>query len=291
VLDPDGCGVPDRPDSSTPELRYRVTVVDPQDRASRANTGNLAESQTPGPVQGLTALPGDALATVLWDRKDLLWESETEEVTYLVDRASYTSDPDDEPDVADCDGLTYNNQRIVEQPAANQDTVSTIISGLLNGTDDLDTYYCFRVQANRPDVGPGPAVVTVADPEEDLGGVIGLRRPANGSAVDRGQVETIEFEIQTPQGVTPDEVLLEFCADYDRDARVCLDDGPGSEGFQLIDVVDNPRVGTNTYRWSVPENATTDQADGETGAVRATLSTAGGEADSALVTGILFRTV
>jgi putative cell wall-binding protein len=288
---PQGCVTDSNTPNTGPSLRYRVTVVEPEGRATRVNTGNLEQSRAPGPVEGLAAVPGSTTATLSWDRKDSLTVDR-----YVVARLETDAPANGQSDPATCPTTGYDAADVprfeVPQPAASQGTVTTTVTSLDNGTADDDIQYCFRVQAVRTLNGSalaGPGRIAAANPQAGLGGTIALRRPAANSALVRGQQETVTYEIAVPAGTTPQQVDLQYCADFVTSTSTCRSTG----GFTTIPVgqlTTTPPVaiGSNSVGWRVPMDSTTAQGDGQTGAFRAVLTTSTG-GSTALVSGIFFR--
>lgn len=265
------------------ELRYRVIVVDPDDNAFRTNTGDLDKSQAPGPVTGLVAVPGDASLTARWDRKD----------NHFVDQYRVAYLADDGESVADCPTSGYPTSgtatRIVDQPdAVASGQQPPVTAPPFTGLDNTDTLYCVQVVPLRLDPAlAGPGVRAAADPEDGLGGVITIAAPGNNTAVDRGQQETITYEIDLPTGVTASEVSFSFCVDYD-DADDTCDSSLTPVPQSALDRTPPTTEGRHSVRWRVPADSSTQQGDEEFGALLVSMQTNQG-ADGDIVVGLIFR--
>ena len=225
-------------------------------------------------------MPGDASLTARWDRKDNLYVTQY--------RAAYVAVEDGET-VADCPTSPYPTSgtatRTVDQTAANS---STKPSASFSGLDNTDTLYCVQVVALRTDPSmAGPGVRAAADPEDGLGGVITIATPGNNTALDRGQQETITYEIDLPTGVTASEVSFSFCVDYD-DADDTCDSTLTPVPQSALDRTPPTTEGRHSVRWRVPADSSTQQGDEEFGALLVTMQTNQG-ADGDIVVGLIFR--
>ena len=282
-------------DAASDEMRLRVTIDDGT-TGNRQNTGDLDMSRTPPPVENLAVIGGAGAVTLEWDRMAAGADAIP---SYTITRLQVRIQDDDEDAGSEtCTTAlgSYTEVASPTQPAASQDTVS-YNDPVDEGDGFSDFLYCYRVVANRGDGdgGSSAAQTGAGNPIEAPGVGVAIQDPANNGSLGRGDTEVIKYKLDIPDGATVDSVELWYCANYDTGNGTPLDpascDSPG--GFQNAagnGLIGTPPAadGTNSVQWVVPEDATTSQGDGQTGALEIRVTATGAGGGTGRVIGILF---